>query len=111
MKLKFHPLLTMTISAMLLSLLSGCGPSLSREAGNTDSNPPQVLTVVEESDLAVSSSCASGAGMRIIHGIDYNHDGRLGPYERKRLDIICPPAVDAENAGAVASLQDAPPIP
>lgn len=94
-----------TALCIALSLLSGCHSSFSRSGDAPDANPPQVLTVVEESGATLSSACHSGTGMRIIHGIDYNHDGRLGPYERKRLDVICPPSLEPGSNEAVAALR------
>jgi len=61
------------------------------------------MTLVEKSST-LQRLCATGTGIRVIHGLDYNHDGRLGPYERRHQDIVCNPTPEAPTGKAVAAL-------
>ncbi len=94
MRLRHLPPLLLLLS--LLIYLPACKPlSPDRSAAGL----PQSLTVVDAAPQAAAR--CGGSALRVVHGLDYDHDGRLGPFERLGVEVLCvPPGGTPDLAGA-----------
>ncbi len=70
---------------------------------------PQALTVVDAAPQAVAR--CGGSALRVVHGLDYDHDGRLGPFERLGVEVLCVPPGGAPDLAGAPVVTRADPVP
>jgi hypothetical protein len=80
--------LLVTTTLLILSL---CGCSVESSVKNQMEKLPAALSQAVPLSTASLGNCATG-GILIMHGLDFNGDGRLGPYEQHHEEIVCNPA-------------------
>ena len=85
MKLFRHQVYLLALLLVASSILAGCDQTV--PANQYQSELPAPLSLAEP---VLAGGCPVG-GIRLYHGLDYNHDGRLGIYERHHEELICNP--------------------
>ena len=98
---RYHALKPPLFSIAIAAMLGGCGSTAPDDPQQTAL--PQPLSQAEPITTLATGGCAAG-GLRLYHGLDYNGDGRLGIYERHRVETICNPAPLAVTPGTGVAL-------
>ncbi len=106
--MRIRHLPTLLLALFALPLLPACnhsrGPAAGRGAG---AGLPASLTLVQAAPQAAVR--CGGSGLRVVHGLDYDHDGRLGPFERLGEEVLCIPPGDAPDLRGAAAVSRAEP--
>lgn len=99
---QYLPPSTPILLITLLLSLSGCdGGTESSRAQHFNAKLPQPISLLQAHDSRIAATCATG-GILMLHGLDYNQDGQLGPYERLETEIVCNPSIDLPKGQGVA---------